>query len=86
MGVFVVRLNVGQALADCTLYGAIGASRIIDPKRGAVGLAQVELGKVAVQMLLADTAALSGAGADRTGDDPPPLAVADRAPRPDHSQ
>ena len=53
MGVLAVRLNVGEALADRTLNGAGSAARTVDHKRGTVGITEIELGKVAVQMLLA---------------------------------
>lgn len=44
---------IGKALAADALKGNVGALRIVDAKADAVGIAEVELGKVARKVLLA---------------------------------
>src|SRR5579883_54 len=73
-----VRRPIGQALADDALHGAFGALHVIYAQPNAIAIAEVELRKVAVQVLflamLIDTlhaalknrvVALNGVGVDR---------------------
>ena len=52
---------IGEALAADALEGDVGALRVIDAKADTVGIAEVELGKVARKVLLAANAGRSRA-------------------------
>jgi hypothetical protein len=51
--VLLTRPSIGQALADDALGQFFGARAIVHAKSGAVVVAEIELGKVAMQMLRA---------------------------------
>lgn len=81
--VFARSVPVHQSLSDYTTKGGFGASRIVHPKRNTVLLAEIELGKITVQMALAGVligalhAAFKDAeeALDRVGVDRPVLKV-----------
>lgn len=52
MGGLAINCSTGQPLADCAANRLIGALLIINPKRDSVAIAEIEFGKVAVQMAL----------------------------------
>ena len=52
-GLSVMRRRIGEAFAYDTLHGASGTLNIIYAKPNAIGIAEIELGSVAVQMLFA---------------------------------
>jgi hypothetical protein len=48
-----VRISIGEPLADDASNRAFGASIIVDAEGGAIAVPEIELGKVAVKVLLA---------------------------------
>jgi hypothetical protein len=48
-----MRLMIGEALALAAFYRSNGAVSVIVPKRDTVVITEVELGKIAMQMLFA---------------------------------
>ncbi len=48
-----VRPSIGEALTDSALGDSAGALDVADPERNPVAVAEIELGKVAVQVMLA---------------------------------
>src|SRR4051794_36929530 len=52
-GLSVVRRRVGQSLSDDALHGAGGAFCIVYAQPHPIGIAEIELREIAVQMLLA---------------------------------
>jgi hypothetical protein len=51
---FPVNCSIGEPLSDNTLDDLVGTRRIVNAKRNPLVVAEIELGEIAVQVLLAD--------------------------------